>query len=214
MEQSGIYQFGGTLFDSDDNGSLPNHKIVKESSVEILSSQGYTHKVAEQYFAEQTKADETSSKQTGVILASITCNSNGQITEIDDSIRQYVYNNPLLSQLISCEENQFGKLPKHGLTHQYGGSDPINVENLNGVLAQPQKVDVYSENMKQHVAQKLRFTGEGVSVDEDPKDKGLVNISVPSKEIMVYTDGDNYLTANRLSFEGEGVKVDEGRLWG
>ena len=65
----------------------------------------------------------------------------------------------------------------HAATHQAGGSDVINVNNLSGVLAQAQRVEALLNGNSVAVRPRLNFTG-GVTVTDDAANNwALVNVS-------------------------------------
>ncbi len=67
----------------------------------------------------------------------------------------------------------------HSETHEAGGSDPIDVTDLKGLLADPQWVAVHTDKDKFIQTRRFTFEGKGVQVVTDPtvKDHVRVNFS-------------------------------------
>lgn len=166
--------------DSVDAGSIScfvNHQVPIDqfkSSVRILSSHAY-HQLLIESYSHSTLISPLDQEQSGVILATLQINDQGKITQIDNSARLYVYSNPYLDKLLACNEEGFRKLPLHALTHQSGGDDPINVNGLSGMLAEPQKVNVHYEND----TKKTQATGIvfGVGLAVQAVNDGMVQVS-------------------------------------
>ncbi|HYO90976.1 MAG TPA: hypothetical protein VEQ40_05040, partial [Pyrinomonadaceae bacterium] len=65
----------------------------------------------------------------------------------------------------------------HAASHQAGGADQVNVQNLPGVLLSAQKVDVQRAGAPIGTRPKLNFIGDGVTVTEEVA-QNRVNISI------------------------------------
>lgn len=227
-----------TLYDLDD-GEEVNPRETGECTVSVVSARTFRNLLIERYLdgldaggsdAPQEEAED------GVVIASLTVNDLGIITGIENSL-DVVYGNPLLAQLLSTEEERFGKLPHHGSSHERDGDDAFDVTGLPGLLEQPQRMKLQTEGTD-YVASGLSFDGEGVRLEEDPDIPGQVRVQIPGmqshanthqatgydplnvtdlpgvlaepQKVVVYTDGDNYTTASRFSFVGTGVEVKPG----
>ncbi|HKS27378.1 MAG TPA: hypothetical protein VJS44_06135 [Pyrinomonadaceae bacterium] len=66
----------------------------------------------------------------------------------------------------------------HAPTHQAGGADQLNVQNLPGTLLHAQKVEVQDEGTSVGTRTRLNFMGTGVTVTDDAA-QSRVNISIP-----------------------------------
>ncbi|HEX8749240.1 MAG TPA: hypothetical protein VF717_18835, partial [Pyrinomonadaceae bacterium] len=66
----------------------------------------------------------------------------------------------------------------HAPTHQAGGSDQLNVNNLPGILLNAQKVEVQDEGTIISTRTKLNFLGAGVTVTDEAA-QNRVNINIP-----------------------------------
>lgn len=170
--QTGAGIIGGTL-SIYANGSNENLD-APGSSVGIIEDEAIQQKLTELAFSREEAGEND--EDGGVIIAAITVDGEGLITKIDDTRRRYVYNNQLLSKLMACGDSRMGKLPAHALSHGFEGSDPINVTNLQGILAEPQKVIVYTEGDSYVEARRFSFSGTGVTVTQPWDDH--VNVSI------------------------------------
>ncbi|MFK7695872.1 hypothetical protein [Paenibacillus sp. HJGM_3] len=66
----------------------------------------------------------------------------------------------------------------HADTHEAGGSDPIDVTNLQGVLAEPQKLAIYTQGDNYVAARKLSFAGTGIKVEKGPFGNDHIQVSI------------------------------------
>ncbi|MGM0879721.1 MAG: hypothetical protein ACQEXQ_01620 [Bacillota bacterium] len=147
------------------------------SSIEIIGDQELQRKIAELAFSRLDESSPGGEENRRVVIAALTFDGEGLIAKIDENARGYVYNNRLLGRLAALGGSRFGKLPEHALSHQYGGSDPINVDNLPGELADPQKVMVYTEGDSYVKVKKFSFSGSGVTVNQSGDDHVNINIT-------------------------------------
>ncbi|RAV11473.1 hypothetical protein [Paenibacillus contaminans] len=136
------------------------------STVEILPAASYYQRMIEGYLAQLSGDDSHDQKPSGIVLAALQLSAAGAIKKIDSGSRSYVYSNPYLAQLLGCEGRGFDHLPPHALTHQAGGSDPIDVGGLSGLLSDPQKVSIHYDNDKQLTQATGIVFGDGLSVQE------------------------------------------------
>jgi len=201
-----------------------------ESAVDIVDNETIQNKLAD--LAVQLQTTETELEER-VILATLTLDASGLITKISSADRRYVYNNMLLSKLVACIDAQAAKLSPHALSHQAGGDDEINVNDLSGVLKDAQKVHVYF-NGDDHVKAKYINFGGGLSVDPIEGDavyvsveggtaaphaathqaggsdqlnvEGLPGVLEEPQKVHVYYDGDNHVTVKKVNF-GAGLSV-------
>jgi hypothetical protein len=137
-----------------------------ENQVTIYAEKTVAEKLAEQLFDAQRDVDWSGARKTrtGVFLATLSVNEEGLITRIAKTARTYVYNNPLLSRLLEVADESLNKMPKHNRSHAADGEDPIDVTGLEGLLKDPQWVNVYTDNAESIKARGIRFQGEGVTV--------------------------------------------------
>ncbi|WP_127569745.1 hypothetical protein [Paenibacillus xylaniclasticus] len=168
MPTSGVIS-GQLLF----NSVLQTGATV-ESSLAVVEDRSIVRLLAERYFEQQ--ADAPASDH--IVLAAITINNKGNITAIDESVRPFIFNNELLFQLMIADKQRPAQLPTHAASHADGGADELNVTNLSGVLADPQKVLVQDEGSSLTVRAKLNFTGAGVTASDDATN-GRTNIHIP-----------------------------------
>ncbi|MFD1955259.1 hypothetical protein ACFSL6_14030 [Paenibacillus thailandensis] len=147
------------------------------STVEIIGDEELQRKIVELAFGRLDESGASEEENGRVIIAAITIDGEGLITNIDESSRSYVYNNRLLGRLTALGGSLHGKLPGHAVSHQHGGSDPINVDNLPGELADPQKVMVYTDGDNYVKAKRFSFSGSGVTVEQAGDDHVNVNIA-------------------------------------
>jgi hypothetical protein len=87
------------------------------------------------------------------------------------------------------------RLDRHAASHQSGSTDTINVNNLSGELAQPQKVQVQHEAAAVGTQTCLNFTGAGVAVTEDAaNDRVNINIQASAApttgRVVIATNSD------------------------
>ncbi|MBO7743581.1 hypothetical protein I8J29_05200 [Paenibacillus sp. MWE-103] len=167
-ESGGNYAITGTVtVGSEEAWTLePTH-------VEILSPYLYRQQLMERDMALLDEAVVPSA----VLIATLSVNAQGVITNLDGSDRMYVYGNAYLHQRLSCDEDRFGKLPLHALTHQQGGSDPIEVTGLFGTLADAQKVAIiYNDGKDKALASKIGI-GEGLTVEKLDEDAVRIRAS-------------------------------------
>ncbi|WP_127533970.1 hypothetical protein [Paenibacillus kobensis] len=145
-----------------------------ESSLAVVEDRSIVRLLAERYFDKQPDAPASDA----VVLAAITINNKGIITAIDESVRPFIYNNELLFQLMLADKQRPAQLPTHAATHADGGADELNVTNLSGVLADPQKIVVQDKGSSLTARTKINFTGAGVTLSED-SGNGRTNINIP-----------------------------------
>ncbi|GMK40245.1 hypothetical protein PCCS19_33000 [Paenibacillus sp. CCS19] len=168
-----------------------------ESSLAVVEDRSIVRLLAERYFDQQP--DTGSSDH--IVLAAITINNKGIITSIDESVRPYIYNNELLFQLMLADKQRPAQLPTHAASHADGGADELNVTNLSGVLADPQKVQVQDEGSSLTVRTKINFTGAGVTASDDSTN-GRTTINIPGMTTHAGTHakgGTDELNVNNLS---------------
>lgn len=145
------------------------------STLAVVEDRSIVRLLAESYFEQQ--ADTQTSDN--IVLAAITINNKGIITAIDESVRPFIYNNELLFQLMLADKQRPAQLPTHAATHADGGADELNVTNLSGVLADPQKILVQDEGSPlAAVRTKLNFVGAGVTATDDAAG-GRTTITIP-----------------------------------
>ncbi|MBO7743582.1 hypothetical protein I8J29_05205 [Paenibacillus sp. MWE-103] len=137
------------------------------SSVTVIAEEAVYEHIAEQHFADQSEGGWLAPERSVVYLAELKLGDNRSITEISPHVREYVYSNPLLAELIGSGDDAGGKLLRHRLSHMAGGSDQLDVSDLPGVLAQPQKVTVLDGGGAAIEATAIRFVGDGVAVAHD-----------------------------------------------
>jgi hypothetical protein len=177
------------------NGVL--HAATGESSLAVVEDRSIVRLLAERYFDQQP--DMLSSDH--IVLAAITINNKGIITAIDESVRPFIYNNELLFQLMLADKQRPTLLPTHAATHADGGADELNVTNLSGVLADPQKIAVQDEGSSLTVRSKINFTGAGVTASDDSTN-GRTTINIPGMTTHAGTHakgGTDELNVNNLS---------------
>ncbi|UVI27390.1 hypothetical protein [Paenibacillus spongiae] len=157
-----------------------NKAELAESSMKVLAPNRYEQLRIESYCSQLAASDEKSS----ILLATLSVNAKDIITQIDEADRTYVYGNPYLSKRLGCDEEHFGKLPLHALTHQAGGNDEIDVDGLGGVLAEGQKINVsYNKGRSKAVASGFTFAG-GLAVQK--LGNNFVQVSA-ANEMQVFT---------------------------
>lgn len=74
-----------------------------------------------------------------------------------------------------------GAVMNHAFNHEYGGSDPINVNNLQGLLLNPQKTNFYVEGALLYSRPAINLTGTGFTI-QDNIASGFVTINIPETQ--------------------------------
>lgn len=74
----------------------------------------------------------------------------------------------------------------HAGTHEDGGTDEIDVTELSGVLADPQKVEIQDEGVSLPIRAKIDAVGGGISAVDDPAG-GKTKLIVPLPGGIVFT---------------------------
>jgi|GEM_PF-1084270 len=148
-----------------DGGS--HQQVETPVSAIVFGAYGALNERVQEYFAETTDSTWVNSG-SGVPLAAVTVDANDEITSVISSVRRYVYNNPLLQRLLREEEPTGSKLLPHSLSHTASGHDPLNVTDLQGLLADPQWVVVYTQGDEYVQARRFSFSGPGVTVQKSP----------------------------------------------
>lgn len=179
------------------------------STLSIVDDRSLIRMLAEQYFAGSPGTGTIGGE--GVVIAALTINNKEIITQIDESVRPFVYNNELLFQLMLNEKQRLPVLPTHASTHRSGGMDELNVDNLSGVLSDAQKVAVLDEGKALSPRQQLNFTGPGVTASEDASNKNRININITgqSAHALSHQDGN----ADEINVAGlSGLLADPQRI--
>ncbi|RAV11474.1 hypothetical protein [Paenibacillus contaminans] len=161
----------------DDNGALQDLDSAG-SDVSVHSHEEIFDQITAQHFADQHEGGWVAPEQSFIYLAKIEVKADRSIGKVLDFGRTYVYSNPLLAKLFGLEDSFEGKLLRHGLSHQEGGSDEINVSNLSGVLTEPQKVAVTDAGGTVITAASIQFVGDGVSVAQNDN---VAVVTIPGK---------------------------------
>ena len=150
------------------------------SKIQVISGPVIDQLVAS-YFSNTLTSCPTCATTDAIVLATFTVNSSGNITGASPPT-QFVYDNLLLYYLLSYQANDprlsdpRTPLP-HAATHEAGGSDVINVNNLSGVLSQPQNVQALLNGAAVAARTRMNFTG-GVTVTDDAANNwALINVS-------------------------------------
>lgn len=128
-------------------------------------------------------------------------------------------------------------MKKHAGDHADGGADELNVNNLSGTLADPQKVTVQKDGTAYPAYTKINFIGAGVTAAEDSKN-GRINVTISSaaathagthadggsdelnvnnlsgkladpQKVTVQKDGTAYPAYSNINFTGTGVSVTD-----
>jgi len=178
-----------------------NHHVVETPLTAIVfGSHGALNERVIRYFAE-TEETTWACLSDGVTLAAVTVDDNDEITGVFDSVRRYVYNNPLLQKLLIEEDGAVGKLLPHSLSHAADGYDPINVNGLFGLLADPQWVVAYTQGDEYVEARRFSFVGPGVTVQKSPDldDHVIVGIATAPHAPQHMSGGDDPLDVTNLS---------------
>ncbi|EFM11318.1 hypothetical protein PaecuDRAFT_1764 [Paenibacillus curdlanolyticus YK9] len=170
-----------------------------ESELAVVADRSVIRLLAEQYFDKQLSNGGAS--EGTVVLAALTISNKGLITAIDESVRPFVYNNELLFQLLLSEKQRPPVLPTHAATHRSGGPDELNVNNLSGTLADPQKVAVQDEGTALTVRTKINFVGAGVTASDDSvNNRTNVTIAGMTSHAASHQDGGaDKINVNNLS---------------
>lgn len=155
--------------------SFKEQKTLPESRISIVDEQPLTERLAEAYFDAYAGPTSGASESEGVLIAAVTLNNQGYITEVDDRHRPYIYSQRLFSHLLEGAGSE--RLLKHGRSHEAGGIDPLDVTGLRGVLADTQKVGVAMGYEPAEIAdtRNLFFVGDGVKVS-DYGDRAIIDI--------------------------------------
>ncbi|UVI27391.1 hypothetical protein [Paenibacillus spongiae] len=205
----GVFTIGGKTIVTSGVGAAGNARDSLGSEVKVIEEDTVYEQIVCHYFDSQEEGGWIAPKWSVVYLAQLQLGDNRTIMAVSDHVRSYVYSNPLLAELIGAGDDLAGKLLPHGLSHQAGESDPINVTNLSGVLADPQKVTVIDELGASFPASAIQFVGNGVKVGNHNQvavvkitDTGGVVIPIPDNEPPVVT--------GRVSFNK--MKIGEFRL--
>lgn|GEM_PF-1991599 len=170
-----------------------------ESELAVVADRSIVRLLAEQYFDKQQQSAAPAEEY--VVLAAITVNNKGIITDIDETVRPFIYNNDLLFQLMLQDKERPAPLPTHAATHRSGGPDELNVNNLSGTLADPQKVAVQDEGVALTARSKINFVGAGVTAADDSAG-GRTIVTIPGLASHAATHrsgGPDELNVNNLS---------------
>ncbi|PWV95681.1 hypothetical protein DFQ01_12524 [Paenibacillus cellulosilyticus] len=191
---------------------------LNHSTIAIESERSVARLLAEQYFNQLQVVDPESD---AVVIAKLKIN-NGLITEADESVRSFIYNNELLFELLVADRQRPVELPTHAATHGSGGEDEINVSNLSGVLAEPQKIAVQDEGSELTSRAKINFTGAGVVASDDPTNNrtnitiaGVSNVNnlpgtlTDPQKIVVQEEGTALTARSKINFIGPGVTATD-----
>ncbi|MFC4808113.1 hypothetical protein [Paenibacillus sp. GCM10023250] len=138
--------------------------VSPASDVTVIAEETVYEQITLQHFADQAEGGWLAPDRSTVYLAELRLGDNRSITEISPDVREYVYSNPLLAELIGGGDEASGKLLRHRLSHMAGGSDQLDVSDLPGVLAKPQKVNVLDGGGAAIEATLIQFVGDGVTV--------------------------------------------------
>lgn len=227
VENSYVVKAGGNPGDIEIGGKINNSPIPQEENSTIsIGEEPKIQKLINEYFSKESdtcpdcsqSSNETSESIWGyqsspnnsngdepyIVIAAITVDSNFNIIDIVNAgVRPVVYNNPLLYKLITC----------HAVLHQHGGTDEINVQDLSGLLADPQKVTVQKEGGDDATRTKINFIGDGVSVADYPANEQVnVIIGVAPHHTTHESDGNDKINVNKLSgllWDAQKVTVQE-----
>lgn len=190
-------------------GGVNEDHVSPGSDVTVIEEETVYKQIVEQFFADQKEDEWVGPERSYVYLAELTLNDDGSIQAVSDTGRSYVYSNPLLAKLIGQGDVAAGKLLHHGLSHESGGSDAINVTNLSGVLAEPQKVTVIDGNGVAINASAIQFVGNSVIVNED-NEVAVVTIMDAGEEPIPGPDPAPPIVTGRVFFTK--VKTEETRI--
>ncbi|MFC4808114.1 hypothetical protein [Paenibacillus sp. GCM10023250] len=169
FETNGKYTITGTV-----NVGNQIASELDSSHVDILPPHLYQQQLMERYLTQH----DADSIPPAVLIATLSVNAQDVITKIDNSDRMYVYGNAYLNKRLGCDEERFGKLPLHALTHQAGGSDSIEVTGLHGTLADAQKVAVYYNGGKDNIIASNIWIGDGLTVEKLGGDSARISASI------------------------------------
>ncbi|MBD3922424.1 hypothetical protein H8B09_26970 [Paenibacillus sp. PR3] len=171
-----------------DGGS--HQQVETPVSAIVFGAYGALNERVQEYFAETTDSTWGTSGG-GVPLAAVTIDANDEIESVIGNVRRYVYNNPLLQRLLREEEKTGSKLLPHALSHSASGHDPLNVTDLQGLLADPQWVVVYSQGDEYVQARRFSFSGPGVTVQKSPymDDHVLVDVQTAPHAALHGSEG-------------------------
>ncbi|NBD22290.1 hypothetical protein [Paenibacillus glycinis] len=167
--------------------------VSPASDVTVIAEETVYEQIALQRFADQSDGGWLAPDRSMMYLAELKLGDDRSITEISPHVREYVYSNPLLAELIGGGDEAAGKLLRHRLSHMAGGSDQLDVTDLPGVLARPQKVTVLDGGGTAIEATAIQFVGDGVKVENHDQTAvvtiagGGGGIPVPADEPPIVT---------------------------
>lgn len=90
-----------------------------------------------------------------------------------------------------------GSVLNHAFLHEFGGAQEIDVTNLSGLLKDAQKTNIYVEGAIQYSRPSINFTGQGITVTDNPL-SGFITVDIQNS-IFVDDAGDAIV---RLGFDG------------
>lgn len=107
-----------------------------------------------------------------------------------------------------------GAVMNHAFNHEFGGNDELNVNNLTGLLLQPQKTNFYVEGALLYSRPGINLTGAGYTISDNTS--GYVTINIPETK-HTNIDGDAII---KLGYTGGSVfdsivvqATDNSNLW-